>query len=318
MGSLYGWLFDHLGLKLVALLLAVLVYLNVYLEREATLVVAFPVQAIGLPDSLAVAGGLPDTVRVELRGRGKALLRLKLLGPPVKLDLGEARVGRVAGQLTREDLPIRAGDEVRLERFVAGDEFDLRVEPRLGRRLPVQVGVVGQPASGSMWTGAVRIEPESVEVSGPRSEVLGMRSVAFGAVRVDGRRDTVVAEQAVLPLGPGYRVVPDRVLARAAIEPAQTRQLRAAVHLPGATGWRAEPDSVNVVVTAARGAWTRAEAVVPTAEASLADTAPGGRAPVRAAVPGLGLSRVRAQPESVTVRHVLPSRQARKARGPVR
>ena len=37
MGLLRGLLFDNLGLKLVALLLAVIVYLHVYTERPATM-----------------------------------------------------------------------------------------------------------------------------------------------------------------------------------------------------------------------------------------------------------------------------------------
>ena len=41
MNLLRGVLFDNLGLKLVALLLAVLVYLNVYLDRPADIVIQF-------------------------------------------------------------------------------------------------------------------------------------------------------------------------------------------------------------------------------------------------------------------------------------
>jgi len=44
MNVLRGWLLDNLGIKLVALLLALLVYLNVYTDRPATLIVSFPLQ----------------------------------------------------------------------------------------------------------------------------------------------------------------------------------------------------------------------------------------------------------------------------------
>ena len=53
---LRGILFDNLGLKLVALLLAVVVYLNVYTERPATMVVSFPIQITDLADSLSLSG----------------------------------------------------------------------------------------------------------------------------------------------------------------------------------------------------------------------------------------------------------------------
>ena len=39
MSVLRGWLFDNLGLKFTALLLALLVYLNVYTDRPTTMLV---------------------------------------------------------------------------------------------------------------------------------------------------------------------------------------------------------------------------------------------------------------------------------------
>ncbi|TMQ73907.1 MAG: hypothetical protein E6K81_02190 [Candidatus Eisenbacteria bacterium] len=59
MNVIRGWLFDNLGLKLVALLLALLVYLNVYTERPATLIVSFPIQIVDLADSLSLSGAVP-------------------------------------------------------------------------------------------------------------------------------------------------------------------------------------------------------------------------------------------------------------------
>ena len=48
MSLLRGLLFDNLGLKFVALLLAVLVYLNVYTDRPATMIVSFPIRVTDL------------------------------------------------------------------------------------------------------------------------------------------------------------------------------------------------------------------------------------------------------------------------------
>ena len=50
-----GWMFDNLGLKAFALLLAVLLYLHVLTDRTSEKVVYFPLEVEGLPDSLALA-----------------------------------------------------------------------------------------------------------------------------------------------------------------------------------------------------------------------------------------------------------------------
>ena len=65
MSLLRGLLLDNLGLKLVALLMAVLVYLNVYTDRPATMMVSFPLQLADLPDSLSLSGPVPAAVQAR-------------------------------------------------------------------------------------------------------------------------------------------------------------------------------------------------------------------------------------------------------------
>ncbi len=320
MASLRGYVFDHLGLKLVALLLAVLVYLNVYTEREAHLALSFPLRLTGLADSLAVSGEIPDAIRADLAGTGKHLLRMRFLEPSVELSLKEAREGHILRQLGPEDLPLPPQAGIRVERFIGPAQVELRVEPRVERRLPVHVAVAGEPGRGLVWTGAFVAQPESVTVSGPRSGVLRMTSVDFGAVRVQGKRDTVRSEQPVTPLGRSYRVSPEHVRVRVPLEPTETRRVPAPVRVREGGGFRVEPETVRVELTAPRGFWQRAELRTPVGYVSAADTAPGGRVRVRLDPAWQRLGAARVIPESVQVRResVPAAPRSPKARGPVR
>ena len=106
MNLLRGLLFDNLGLKLAALLLALLVYLNVYLDRPAEMTLSFPVQITGLGDSLALSGPVPSTVQAQVRGTGKQLLRLRVTEPPVKISLDGVGPSRFERAVSVEDLPL--------------------------------------------------------------------------------------------------------------------------------------------------------------------------------------------------------------------
>lgn len=86
MGWLRGVLFENLGVKLVALLLAVVVYLHVYTERPASMTLSFPIETADLSDSLVVTRLAPAAVTVELRGTGKQLIRLRLTEPQLKIS----------------------------------------------------------------------------------------------------------------------------------------------------------------------------------------------------------------------------------------
>jgi len=94
MSLVRGLLFDNLGLKLVALLLAVVVYLHVYTERPFTALISFTLQLDGIADTLSLSGPVPPAVQAELRGTGKQLIRLRLTEPRLKISLDGVGPGR--------------------------------------------------------------------------------------------------------------------------------------------------------------------------------------------------------------------------------
>lgn len=194
MSLLRGLLFENLGLKLAALLLATLVYLNVYLDRPAGMLVSFPLQIDELADTLSLAGPVPSAVQAELKGTGKQLLRLRVTEPPVRISLAGVAAGRFERALTAEDLPVATLRGVEIDRLIGPRTIELTIEDRVRRRVPVAPRVEGVPGAGYAWTGTAIANPESVTVEGPRSSVTGLDSVRLGAVRLGGRRDTLHAE----------------------------------------------------------------------------------------------------------------------------
>ena len=191
MNILKGLLFDNLGLKLVALLLALAVYFNVFTERPAMMVVAFPIEYSDLPDSLSLSGPTPPAVKAEIRGTGKQFIRLWLTEPRLKISLAGVRPGRFQRAITQDDLPLLASDRIVVERMVGPDSLDLRVEHTAVRRLPVAARVRGVPKPGWVWSGAALADPVTVMVRGPHRAVAQLDSVLLLPVDVGNRQDTV-------------------------------------------------------------------------------------------------------------------------------
>ena len=191
MNVLRGLLFDNLGLKLAALLMALLVYLHVYTDRPATMLVSFPLAIEGLADSLSLAGPLPGAVQAELRGTGKQLIRLRLMEPRLQLSLTGVAAGHFERAVSADDLPITDLDAVKVERLIGPRVITMEIERKGERRLRVGVRVEGAPVAGVHWTGEISIDPQTVLVRGPRGELAKLDSLAFGPIRIEGRRDTV-------------------------------------------------------------------------------------------------------------------------------
>lgn len=209
-----GLIFDNLGLKLVALVLALVVYLHVYTERPATMLVGFPVQLTDLADSLSLSGRpLPD-IQAELRGTGKQLIRLRLTEPRLKISLAGVRPGRFQRAITTEDLPILAQEGISVLRLIGPLIVEAQIERTLERTVPVAPIIEGKPADGWVFAGGVLCEPAVVTVRGPAEEVARLDSVRLERIRIEGRHTLVRSEVEVEvdSLPPWCHATPSEVL----------------------------------------------------------------------------------------------------------
>lgn len=191
MNTIRGLLLDNLGLKLVALLLAVLVYMNVYTDRPATGVVTFRMQITGLGDSLSLSGPVPSTVQAELRGTGKQLIFLRLTEPALKISLAGVRPGRFTRALTAADLALPSGLDLVSENSLSPSQVELTVDHRTTRTLPVAARVDGRPSAGIVWNGQWRADPPRIHVSGPAQVLAAMDSLPLVTTSLGGRHDTL-------------------------------------------------------------------------------------------------------------------------------
>ena len=188
-----GMLFDNLGLKFTALLLALLVYLNVYTDRPTTMLVSFPIEYTELDDSLSLSGPVPSVVQAELRGTGKQLIFMRVKEPRMKLSLAGARRGRLDRALAPSDLPLPPEGGITVENLVGPRVVTLDIDRRTHRNVRVTPRVTGQPAPGFHWVGVALVDPTQVRVSGPQQVLEGLDSLVLSPVHVDGKRDTVSA-----------------------------------------------------------------------------------------------------------------------------
>lgn len=259
MNLLRGWLLDNLGIKLVALLLALLIYLNVYTDRPATLIVSFPIQIGDLADSLSLSGAVPSAVQAELRGTGKQLIRIRLTEPPVKISLAGVGMGHFERALTSADLPLPTDVDIQVERVVSPRTVELQVDRKRSRRLPVSAQVEGVPAGGVVWTGSLDVEPSTVEVSGPEKAIMALDSVRLDAVRLSGKRDTVKVAVGAEALPDWCVMEPEQVTVSVPLEPEATRRVTLRVEDPrGVNRYLVVPERVTLTVSGPRSQFTPA------------------------------------------------------------
>jgi YbbR domain-containing protein len=211
---------NNLGVKLVCLLVALVLWVHVASHRQVDEVLQLPVRMVGLPDSLAFhQRDFPRRVGVRVRGSRLQLLvedlALRERGY-VRVDLAGTRAGAYRHVISALDAQV-TGQPLEIVPPVS-----LRVElyRRLCRTLPVRVAVEGQPPPSNGLPGAPEIVPAEVQVCGPEPIVLALDHVDTVPLEVVRRRRPVRRLCALLKPDPDVLLLPVEVEVTLAADPA--------------------------------------------------------------------------------------------------
>lgn len=179
--------FRHLGLKILAIALATLLWLTVAGEQVVERALRVPLEIREKPEHLEIVGDPPAAVDVLLRGSSAVLSRLNAGEVVVMLDLSTARPGSRLFPLRTDQVKVPYGVEVAQ---VIPATLALELEKSARRTVPVMPALEGEPASGYV-VGARRSEPATVVVVGPESRVRRLSEATTEPVRIEGARGNV-------------------------------------------------------------------------------------------------------------------------------
>jgi hypothetical protein len=305
----WGWLVDNLGLKLFAVLLAVLLYLHVLTDRTVEETVEFPVVVRGLADSLALAAAPPPTVAARLRGSGKQILRLRYLKPALEIPMAGVGPGTYVRTFGAADVPLAGSEGVTVLEILEPSRLVFAVDPRGERRIPVFAVTTGAPARGFVVSAAPSVRPEGVLVTGPAQWLAAQESVLTQPIAIAGRRESLVVMQPIVLPPPFARATPGSVLVSVPIDAEETVTVRVPIEVRGIRSeLRAEPRPASIAVTW-RGPRAGAGEIQASAYRARVDAGGRGRGewrlPVEISGPGLAGARAPATSAPDSVRVVL-------------
>lgn len=167
------FLTHNLGLKLLSLALAFLLWLAYSGSRELTTVLSVPVQYRNIPTDLEIGPNLVEEVRLIVRGPSPLLSRVSASRSPVILDLGRVkRTGVTTFSIQRSNVDLPSG--VVLDRAIPS-QIQIRTEKREVKRVPVLPEFENVPEGYRVESWSVR--PDMLTLSGPKSLLNAIREV---------------------------------------------------------------------------------------------------------------------------------------------
>lgn len=197
----------NLGLKLVALVLALAVWIVVSAPRRERAVerrFSASLSLIGMPRAFVITGQVPDQFSVRLRGRKPDLDALSSRNLEVTVDMGWlASAGEAT--ITVQPRALNVPPEVEVM-SIDPTKFSFRVERLRQRSVLIRPFLIGELPSGYV-AGAASASPDRALVAGPEPQVVAMTEVGTERIIMTGRTDTFVQNVAVVSDSPLVRVI---------------------------------------------------------------------------------------------------------------
>lgn len=209
---------ENIGMKLLSLALAGLLWVAIVGEQELSSSVSVPVEYKNFPKSLEASSEMVSRVNLLVHAAPEKLEAGNLAGAALVVDLSEVqRPGERTFNLDRQSLRLPQG--VTLERVIPS-QIRLRFEQRTARDVPVIIRYANTPMPGYRIL-KQEVYPEVLRVVGPQSRVEELQSAETDPIDLSGvlneaelRVNTFVADGQVRIEGPSLvrvRIIMERI-----------------------------------------------------------------------------------------------------------
>jgi len=192
------------GLKALALLLALGLWVLVAGEQDSARVFTVPLEIRLAPDRV-LSGRPPVSAQVRIRGSESTLRGISAENLSIPLDLSSAAPGESTavsiGPGDVQGLPTAAVAE-----SVTPARIVLTVDDLVVRSVPVSPFFVGTPARG--WhTAGFKVDPPEVTIEGPRSEVDRIVAIGTDPILLRDRQEGLIVSTGLSQGNPRIRIV---------------------------------------------------------------------------------------------------------------
>jgi YbbR-like protein len=292
---------ENVGLKLLSLVLAVLVWFAIAGETASEMGLRVPLELQNMPRDLELTGDAVDSVEVRVRASAGIIHALNPGDVAAQVDLAGSVDGERIVHLTADSIRVPFG--VKVVKIVPA-MLTLSFERTLQRVVPVRPRLVGRPAVG-YEVAEVESEPAEVRVAGPKSRIDQIESAFTEPLALDGARDTVSDVISIGLPDPLLRIQgSSEVRVTARIREVQEQRTLTGVVVEargGAASFR--PGSVQLILEGPANALRRLTPDDVKAYVDLGATPAGARRPVSVEIaPGFtGVALKEARPADVAV-----------------
>jgi YbbR domain-containing protein len=168
--------------KLLAVLLAVIMWYFVVGEERAEVGLTVPLVLINMPRDLIVVNNVPHGIEIRVNGPRSLVQSLSTENLSKSLDLSNTREGAVSFSISSEGIPLPRG--VKITR-INPTQVTVALQKLMTKNITISPRVVGRPDSGYELE-SVRANPEHVDIAGPEDVVKKIEGLFTKPIDIQG------------------------------------------------------------------------------------------------------------------------------------
>ena len=221
-------LFSNMTLKLLAIIFAMLLWFHVATNQEYDQEILYTISYVNIPSSLVMASASDNEVAVHMRGSGKGLMRLMWGERRWPIDLSRAKVGTQQIHILADNIPLYGIKDLSVLGLVDSDTLTVILDSSGQKTVPVRSSVEIAPTAGFVCSTDPILTPDSVVLTGPRTNLERVEEVWTQPDLIKDVRDPVERLLSLLPAKSyGVTMNVDHISLYQKVEPYLTRAFSA-------------------------------------------------------------------------------------------
>ena len=179
--------FKHMGLKIISLIIAILLWFLVVGEKKSEIAFMVPIEINGIPTEMEIVNEIPQYADVRITGSRT----IKGISPR------EIRVyANLTGDKKEEDVhlsPIIPKDRNIKRVDINPDKIRIKLEQTDYKKVAVNTETEGVPAKGFLLKN-YQITPKKIDIAGPKSKIKIIKSIRTTPIKLNGHNKSFSIE----------------------------------------------------------------------------------------------------------------------------
>lgn len=159
-------LLENFGLKVTAVIMAIILWFFVISKGQSEISIDVPVEMKNIPQGLENVNHGTKTVSVSLKGQERLLRNMKSSDVRVPVDLSKAKKGKGIYYINREDVKHPPSISIA---GITPSSVSVMLEETLTKTVPVHTVTAGSPKEG-FAVSSVGVLPKELAIEGVRTE----------------------------------------------------------------------------------------------------------------------------------------------------